>query len=95
MKESKEKKEYRHYDAEFKINALKMVENGRSVSSVAKSLGIKPGLLYSWRSKAKEEKPESEKEKDAELKALRKQLKQTEEERDILKKALSIFSRKP
>ena len=72
-----------------------MVENGRSVSSVAKSLGIKPGLLYSWRSKAKEEKPESEKEKDAELKALRKQLKQTEEERDILKKALSIFSRKP
>jgi transposase len=95
MKESKEKKGYRHYDAEFKKNALKMVENGRSVSSVAKSLGIKPGLLYSWRSKAREEKPESEKEKDAELKALRKQLKQTEEERDILKKALSIFSRKP
>jgi transposase len=95
MKESKEKKGYRHYDAEFKVNALKMVENGRSVSSIAKSLGIKPGLLYSWRSKAKEEKPESEKEKDAELKALRKQLKQTEEERDILKKALSIFSRKP
>jgi transposase-like protein len=48
MKESKEKKGYRHYDAEFKLNALKMVENGRSVSSVAKSLGIKPGLLYSW-----------------------------------------------
>jgi transposase len=95
MKESKEKKGYRNYDAEFKRNALKMVENGRSVSSVAKSLGIKPGLLYSWRSKAREEKPESEKEKDAELKALRKQLKQTEEERDILKKALSIFSRKP
>jgi len=95
MKESKEKKEYRHYDTEFKKNALKMVENGRSVSSVAESLGIKPGLLYSWRSKIRNEKPESEKEKDAELKALRKQLKQTEEERDILKKALSIFSRKP
>ncbi|MFT5645692.1 MAG: hypothetical protein ACI976_000365, partial [Aureispira sp.] len=25
MKESKEKKGYRHYDAEFKVNALKMV----------------------------------------------------------------------
>lgn len=94
MKDSKEKKEYRYYDAEFKKSALKMVAHGRSVHSVAESLGIKPGILYSWRSKDRAEKPESEKEKDEELKALRKQLKQTEEERDILKKALSIFSQK-
>jgi hypothetical protein len=33
-------------------------------------LGIKPGLLYSWEVNNRAEKPESEKEKDAELKAL-------------------------
>ena len=42
----------RRYDAEFKANALKLLEDGRSVSSVASSLGINENMLYNWRNKS-------------------------------------------
>lgn len=92
MKEKNGKSKYRRYDVEFKKNAVKMVESGRSIADVSKSLGIKEHNLYGWRKKygleAQKEKPHEE-----EVKELRKKLRQTELERDILKKALSIFSR--
>ncbi len=85
----------RRYDAEFRKNALQMVEDGRSVQDVSESLGIKSSLLYTWRSKVKKatlgntpDLVEAQAYKD-----LEKRLRQTEQERDILKKALSIFSR--
>ena len=83
----------RRYDAEFKANALRLVEQGRSVPSVAASLGIDKSLLYAWRRQAN---PISAQE-EAELKEndrLRKRILDLEQERDILKKALAIFSRK-
>ena len=85
----------RQYDAEFKKNALQLITDGRSVSSVAQSLGVSEGVLYNWKSKAKKEaliKPQSE--DKAEIEALKKKLAEAEMERDILKKALGIFSRK-
>lgn len=93
MKE-KNKTRRRRYDAEFKANALKLLEDGRSVCSVAESLGIQESLLYAWRRKAsKIEEPSSMEDLEQEMKRLRKRLKTVELERDILKKALSIFSR--
>lgn len=92
----KKQSKRRRYDAEFKANALKLLEDGRSVSSVASSLGINENMLYNWRSKSKKQKIKSasgETSLEAELKALKKRLKEVEIERDILKKALSIFSR--
>lgn len=86
----------RRYDADFKANALKLLEDGRSVSSVALSLGINENMLYNWRSKSKKQKLKEatgEASLAAELKRLKKRLKEVEVERDILKKALSIFSR--
>ena len=83
----------RRYDSEFKANALRLVASGRSVPSVADSLGIDKSLIYTWRRQAEPFSAEEEAEFD-ELTHLRKRVLELEEERDILKKALAIFSRK-
>lgn len=96
MQKEKKTRNYRRYDAEFKENALSLLSDGRSVSSVASSLGISENLLYTWRSKSKKARIVSgskEADLEEELKGLKKKLKEVEQERDILKKALSIFSR--
>lgn len=84
----------RRYDAEFKTKALELLSDGRSVGSVAKSLGISQGVLYNWKSQANKKNKSPDAESSAlEVKQLKKRLKELELERDILKKALSIFSR--
>jgi len=83
------KTRHRKYDAQFKEEALKQVENGQSVSSVAPALCISEALLYQWRKRSTVPQANS----ISELELLRKQVKQLEMERDILKKALTIFSR--
>jgi transposase len=93
MKDQKTSKKRRRYDAEFKKNALQMLEDGRSVSSVSQALGIQESLLYTWKSKSKKDKLPIDVNQKDEIKQLQKRLKEVEQERDILKKALSIFSR--
>jgi transposase len=85
-------KKHRKYDENFKQEALKMAKT-RSVSEVARSLGIGENLLYKWRSDEKSKETPVETEINAEIEGLRKQLRQVEMERDILKKALVIFGR--
>jgi len=84
----------RKYDQDFKTEALRMIANGRSVLQVAQALGIGENLLYRWRS---QQEPKGKEKIDSPLavenERLRHQLRQLEQERDILKKALSIFSR--
>ena len=80
----------RQFDAEFKASAIQMVQNGRSVAEVSRALGIRENLLHKWRSGARTAPPLEE---QTEIERLRRQVKQLELERDILKKALSIFSR--
>ena len=36
----------RRYDETYKKDALRLIQNGRSVSEVAKSLGVSEQLLY-------------------------------------------------
>lgn len=81
----------RRYDAEFIASALRMVENGQRVTDVAHALGIRENQLHRWRSAAREQEVPDEQAK--ELAELRARVRQLETERDILKKALSIFSR--
>ena len=90
----------RHFTNEYKKNAVKLVtEKGLPVGKVARDLDIHPQLLHQWRKKFFHKgdnafvgkgnpKPE-----DAELKKLQKKLAEVEEERDILKKALAVFSK--
>ncbi len=74
-----------------------MLKNGKGAKEVAELLGVSEQVLYNWKSK---ELGLSASESSLELKAareeaeqLRKRLKEAETERDILKKALNIFSR--
>jgi transposase len=92
----------RRFDAEFKGEAVRLIRSGgRKASEVARNLGISPQLLHRWKSQLLDDpqnafpgkghlKPE-----DEELRGLKKQLADVTEERDILKKALAIFSKKP
>lgn len=79
----------RKYDDEFKQQALQLVRNGQSARSVAQSLGISESLLHKWKQRGRETQADLTQENEQ----LRLRLKQAETERDILKKALAIFSR--
>src|SRR5262245_54854081 len=79
----------RKYDDEFKQQALAMVRNGQSLRSVADALGVSENLIHKWKRSARTLPPAAEEE----LEQLRRRVKQLEMERDILKKALNIFSR--
>jgi transposase len=88
----------RKYDADFKAEVLKMVESGQSVPELSKNLGISESIIYRWQYKSKPVakevgKGDSPSALQAENEGLKARLKQTELERDILKKALAIFSR--
>lgn len=92
----------RKYDSEFKLNAVLLSQQpGRTVSEVADKLGINSDRIYQWK-KAFNKKgqlafPGNGKEaltdEQKKIRELEKKLKDTEMERDILKKAMAIFSR--
>jgi len=86
-------KKHRKYDENFKQEVLKMTKT-RSIAEVARSMGIGENLLYKWRSDEKSKETTHELVVNSEIEELRKQLKQVETERDILKKALVIFDRR-
>lgn len=98
---SKERK-YRKYDREFKVEAVRLShEPGRTVAGVARDLGISANLLHRWRMQMSEEGETAfpgkghQSAEQEELSRLRRQLADVTEERDILKKALAVFSRRP
>jgi transposase len=87
-------KKRRKYDAGFKSEALKMLNSGQKVSEVARSLGIGENLLYTWKTEVKQSQTPDNQLLETEVEQLRKQLRQTEQERDLLKKAIFILSPK-
>jgi len=97
MEAKTEKRSRRKYDSDFKKEVVKMIESGRSVPDVAQSLGIGTNLIYQWIKRSKVNTNSSENSSsvsfDAEKAAMYKKIKDLEMERDILKKALGIFSR--
>ena len=92
----------RKYDKQFKEEAVRLVtEGGGHVTDVAHSLGIHENLLHTWKRKHREDaagsfpgkghlKPQEE-----ELRRLQRENDNLKEEREILKKALAIFSKHP
>jgi transposase len=94
----------RKYDADrqaalFKAEILKMVANGQTVPYVSKALGVSENLIYRWKSETKgKKKVELESAStllSQENQQLKERVRQLEIEREILKKALAIFSRQP
>ena len=90
------------FTRDFKIETVKLVtDSDLSVAEVAEDLGIHPNTLYRWVRKYGENpedafpgkgKQVSEKEAFRQLKRENKRLRM---ERDILKKAMAIFSKGP
>jgi transposase len=90
----------RRFDAQFKHDALRLVEeSNRKMSDIAKDLNIRPELLYRWKSEQAADpehafpgkghmKPDEEY-----VRRLERELAQARQERDILKKALAYFSK--
>jgi transposase len=95
------KKQRSTYDKEFKQMAINLCHSGKSSKEVAEELGVRRDMINRWK-REYEARGESSfsgngnerlSEEEAEISRLKKQLKDTQEERDILKKAVNIFSR--
>ena len=96
------KQSRKKYDREFKLEAVRYYEeNDKTRKEVEKELGISSGCLSHWKKELMEKSadafpgngniPESERE----LARLKRENEILREERDILKKAISIFSKTP
>ncbi len=87
------------YPDELKREALNLAaQPGMKVAQVERDLGITPGLIYKWRQRYRVDensetlKPSAERDTDAEIRRLQRELAIAREERDILKKAIQVFS---
>ena len=81
------------FSPEFKDEAVRqIVERGYSVAEVAERLGVSANSLYKWVKAVRPDKKEQNAvelvDAKSEVLKLRAQLRRTEEERDILKKAV-------
>jgi transposase len=99
-----DERKYRSYAKEFKLEALELLKRGdKSAGEIERQLGITPGLLTKWRARYQiapqagdgtRLMPSDLEEAKAEIRRLQRELSAAEEEREILKKALNIVSRK-
>jgi len=86
------------FTEEFKQEAIgQVLERGYSVKEVSERLGVSTHSLYIWLKKNPRYGKTSKSEKEAddlkkEVARLKAELKRTEEERDILKKAAAYFA---
>jgi len=84
----------RVYTREFKDEAVQMVLDGHSVRSVCERLGVSnANMLYRWKKEFLGREGVAASSLEARVRALEAELHRVERERDILKKALSIFGR--
>jgi len=90
----------KRYSKEFKLEAVRMLEAGdRTGQQIEVELGIGSGQVYKWRKElgasGQRAFPGNGTPRDEELVRLRKELARVSEERDILRKAVAIFSKPP
>lgn len=91
---NKTKVEKRQYDREFKEQAVRMLIEGQSASEIVSRLGISgTNLLYRWKKALLARDGVLAGDLEVKVRTLQDQVRQLERERDILKKALAIFSR--
>lgn len=91
---------HRRYTDEFKREVLELAANKeRGIRQLERELGITPGLIYKWRERYRADekngtlRPSEEREAEAEIRRLKRELAIVRQERDILKKAIQVFSR--
>jgi transposase len=99
-------KQRRKYDQQFKDDAVRLLINGdKTLKEVGENLGVDRSCLARWRNQylkgvtGEGEKPmeagKNGSELEKENRRLRKELAEAVQHREILKKAVGIFSRDP
>jgi transposase len=84
----------RFFSEEFKQEAVQMLLDGHSASSVAERLGLAgPNVLYRWKKDTLRRAGPAARTLGDRVAQLEEELRRVERERDILKKALAILSR--
>lgn len=86
------------YTLEYKVEAVRLVRNGQSISAVARTLGIADQTLHNWirldeRGKLSVATNKSVSAEQMEISRLRAELARVKMERDILKKATAYFAK--
>jgi len=85
----------RVYSDEMKAEAVQMVLDGQRAESVAENLGLSSvSLLYRWKAKLLRQGGQAAEALENRVRQLEEDLRRVERERDILKKALAIFSQR-
>lgn len=99
-KDPHEQPEPHFYTREFKLEAVRLSENSeQSVAQIARDLGVPERVLYRWRHELREQRELAfpgkghQSELEEENRRLMRELELLKQEREILKKALGIFSR--
>ncbi len=96
-------KPLKKYSKAEKLEIIKMsMDADTSVTYLAERFGISPNTIYNWRSKYYKEQGiqasgqgvKQMSDEEREIAKLKKQLREAQLERDILKKAIGIFSKK-
>jgi transposase len=88
------KRPRRRYTKEFREEAVQMMLDGHSASSVAERLGLSgTNILYRWKQQVLAGSGPVAGSLEQRLREVEAELRRTRQERDILKKALSIFGR--
>jgi transposase len=90
------------YDKEFKIEAVRLASKpGNTQGKIEKDLGLSQGIISRWKRDLEENKEHAFpgkgclKPQDDELRRLKRENERLRRERDILKKAVGIFSEDP
>lgn len=85
---------------EFKEEAVRLVQSsGKPIAQIARELGISDSAIHGWRKELTEHGKEAfpgkghQSELEEENRRLKRELERVQQERDILKKAVGIFSR--
>jgi transposase len=88
------------YTVEFKREAVRLAQtSGKPIAQVARELGISDASIHQWRKELMDHDSEAfpgsghQTAQEEEVRRLKRELEITKQERDILKKALGIFSR--
>lgn len=92
----------RKYTKEEKLEIVKLsLDKDQSIKELAERFNVNPGTIYNWRNKYFKYEENSfpghgnklQTDSEREISRLKKELKEAKLERDILKKAVSIFSK--
>lgn len=86
------------YENDFKVMIVELLKSGRKVKEVSEEYDLNDSMLRRWRREYEIKSGDFSKKREIsseelEIKRLKKELQDTKLERDILKKAVSIFSK--